>query len=280
METAILTLKCNDKPGIVARISHWITELAGNIVQLNQYSTNASHGTFFTRLKIHFPNNKYSLIDLREQFTPLGEVLNAQWQLHDAAHKQRVGLLVSKYDHCLYELLYRWSSKELNIDIPFIASNHSVCESLALQFSIPFHHLPINNKQEQEQQLLTLATNTDLLVLARYMQILSAQFINTYSKNIINIHHSFLPSFAGAAPYTQAYERGVKIIGATAHYVTQDLDEGPIISQQVEHVSHEAGVPELKRKGKHLEKRVLLDALHAEIEHRIIREQNKTVVFN
>ena len=280
MEINILTLKCRDKPGIVALVSNWITEQKGNIIQLNQYSTDAKNGTFFTRLKIHFPKTHTSLPQLQTRFSPLGQQLEAHWHLHNANYQQRVGILVSQYDHCLFELLYRWSSKELNINIPFIASNHKTCEALAKQFAIPFYYLPSENKQQQEKKLLELAQNSDLLVLARYMQILSPDFIKQYQKNIINIHHSFLPSFVGAAPYTQAYQRGVKIIGATAHYVTEQLDEGPIITQKVEHVSHEDHVSELKRKGKHLEKLVLLNALHAEIDHRIIRDNNKTIVFN
>jgi len=283
MQTAILLIQCPDKPGIVATISSWIFQQQANIIRSDQYSTNPSSNQFFMRLEFCFDDKKLTKAQLEQGFSSIAAQICAQWKIFYKNEKLRMGILVSQHDHCLYDLLYHWKSAEINVDIPFILSNHHHCETLAKQHKIDFHYLPLTtkNKLEQEQRVLELVKDqTDFLALARYMQILSLQFLNRYNKDIINIHHSFLPSFVGANPYQQAYDRGVKIIGATAHYITEVLDEGPIIGQMVEQVAHYDSVNDLKRKGKHIEKLTFINAIAAHTEHRVIRFGNKTIVFN
>lgn len=282
MKTAILLIQCPDQPGIVAKVSQWVFSQGGNIIRSDQHSTHHQNGTFFMRLEICFNASKQSEMLLQQSFAEIAEVLQAMWALHNMDKKMRMGVLVSRYDHCLFELLYRWHSGELRAEIPFIISNQQDCEKLADQFSIPYYYFPTSSeKQQQEKAILEIVTDkTDFLVLARYMQILSPQFLRSYPCDIINIHHSFLPSFVGANPYQQAYQRGVKIIGATAHYVTDELDEGPIIEQIVERVSHRDDVLQLQRAGKHLEKIALVNAIAAHVNHQVIRYDNKTIVFD
>lgn len=280
-QTAILRIQCPDRPGIVAMISSWISEHKGNIIRSDQYSSDPIQGQFFMRLEffIDAPSSKDVL---EKSFEPIAEALNAGWKLNFKSDKPRFAILVSKHDHCLFELLYHWRTKEICGEVTNIISNHPDAESLAKQHQLPFHYLPItkSTKQEQEKTLLNrINDSTDFIVLARYMQILSPEFLAAYQKPIINIHHSFLPSFVGANPYAQAFERGVKIIGATAHYVTEDLDEGPIIAQRVEPISHHDSIDDLKRKGKHIEKATLFTAVSAHCERRVIRYGNKTIVF-
>lgn len=283
MQTAILLIQCPDKPGIVANISNWIFNNNANIIRLDQYSTDPNGGRYFMRLEFCFDENTLSHERLSESLEAMCQTLAADWQVYYRHKRMRMGILVSQHDHCLYDLLYHYKSGEIDVDIPFIISNHDSVRDLATQFNIPFHHLPVtaDTKAEQEEAVLNLlADQTDFLVLARYMQILSADFLGRYQKDIINIHHSFLPSFIGANPYLQAHKRGVKIIGATAHYVTEVLDEGPIIEQMVERVSHHDNVDALKRKGKHIEKLTFAKAISAHTEHRVIRYGNKTIVFD
>ena len=282
MDTAILLVQSPDRRGIVAGISEFLLCHGCNIIQLDQYSTDPENGRYFMRVEFCFDESDFSSHRIEQDFCALSASLDAQATFHYPRTPMRMGILVSRYDHCLFELLYRWKSGELSAVIPAIISNHESCAPIAAQFGIPFHYVEIDkdNKQAAEQQmLLRLRGSTDFLVLARYMQIISSDFLNGYGKDIINIHHSFLPSFKGADPYRQAHSRGVKIIGATAHYVTADLDEGPIIEQLVERVSHRDNVEALKRKGRNLEKLALAGAVRSHLEHRIIRHQNKTVVF-
>jgi formyltetrahydrofolate deformylase len=282
METAILLIQCPDKPGIVAAISAWIFKHQCNILRSDQYSPGDHDSQFFMRVEFNVDTNVTSTQQLEQDFLPISQQLNATWSIRYRSHRMRMGILVSQHDHCLFDLIYRVLSQEWDIEIPFIISNHDKCAAMAKQFNIPYHHLPItaDNKAEQEQAILKLCDDkTDYLVLARYMQILSQDFLTHYPNDIINIHHSFLPSFIGAHPYRQAYERGVKVIGATAHYVTTDLDEGPIIAQMVEHVSHRDDIASLKKKGKNLEKLALAKAVETHSNYEVMRVGNKTIVF-
>lgn len=281
-QTVILCVQCPDRPGIVALISTWVSEHKGNIIRSDQHSTDPIQGQFFMRLEF-FIDSPLSKEQIEKDFHPIAEQLNAEWTMSFKSNKPRFAILVSKHDHCLFDLLYHWRANEIGGDVTAIISNHNDSESLAKQHQLPFHYLPTtkSTKREQEQAVLNLVKeSTDFIVLARYMQILSPEFLSQYQKPIINIHHSFLPSFVGANPYAQAYERGVKIIGATAHYVTDVLDEGPIIAQRVEPISHHDSINDLKRKGKHIEKTTLITAVMAHCECRVIRYGNKTIVFS
>jgi formyltetrahydrofolate deformylase len=234
------------------------------------------------RLDFTFDPGQVPRDHLEKEFDILARSLKAVWEIHYASTVMRMGVLVSKLDHCLVDLLYLYRSGELRVEIPMVVSNHDTVRALVEQAGIPFHHIPVtpDTKPQSEKRVLELVAGaTDFLVLARYMQIFTPQFFAGYTNDIINIHHSFLPSFKGSDPYRQAYEKGVKVIGATAHYVSVELDEGPIIEQLVERVSHRDNVEVLKRKGRNLEKLALANAIQAHIEHRIIRYQNKTIVF-
>jgi len=282
MKTATLLVQCPDRPGIVSRISTFIFDHGGNILRSDQHSTDVQRGRFFMRVAFCFDENVHAPADLRNAIAAWAGALEAHWQIFFDDECSRIGILVSRQDHCLADLLYRFASREYTGTIACVISNHEKCRTMVESAGIPFHFLPVTKetRPKQEETLLSLLTETDVCVLARYMQILSDSFITRYNRDIINIHHSFLPSFKGADPYRQAYERGVKLIGATAHYVTRDLDEGPIIEQAVERVSHRDSVDDLKRKGKNLEKAALASALHAHLEHRVIRFANKTIKFD
>lgn len=283
METAIILIQCPDQKGIIAKISNFVFTYEGNIIKSDQYSTDPDGGIFFMRIEFCFDPERLPPRNLESAFAALAQSLGATWELHYASRKVRMAIAVSKYDHCLLDLLYRVRIGELPVAIPCVVSNHEDLRTVVESYGIPFHHLPVtqDTKSEQESAILDLIKDeSDLLVLARYMQILSDDFITAYGKDIVNIHHSFLPSFKGANPYRQAYERGVKIIGATAHYATASLDEGPIIAQAVEPVSHNDNVESLKRKGRHLELIALASAIRSHCEHRIIRFENKTIVFS
>jgi len=281
MKKAILLFGSIDKPGIIARIASFIASNYGNIVQADQHSTES--GSFFIRVEFSYDSSKVTIDDLFSSFQEVATGLNGDFQMHDYENKKRMGILVSKFDHCLVDILYRWKKRELLVDIPFVISNHEDLKELVESYGIPFYYFPVTKETrlEQEMKILELAKeDTDFLVLARYMQILSDDLLKQYNRDIINIHHSFLPSFKGADPYRQAYNRGVKIIGATAHFVSADLDEGPIIEQIVNRVSHRDSVESLKRIGWRLEQDALSMAIKKEIESRIIRHKNKTIVFN
>ena len=219
------------------------------------------------------------LHEVTTQLRPLMTRLSADYRVVDVAYKPRVGILVSKEDHCLQELLYQWASGELNVDIQSIVSNHDDYQDLADWYKVPFHYVNYDSKEAAEKQLLSLTESTSVIIMARFMQILSNDFLTAFKRPVINIHHSFLPSFKGAKPYHQAFERGVKLIGATAHFATPDLDEGPIITQHVQPVTHRDHVDDLKALGRRLEKQTLVEAVQKMAEHRVIIDQHKTIVF-
>ncbi|MBM9613183.1 formyltetrahydrofolate deformylase [Desulfobulbus rhabdoformis] len=281
--SATLLIHCPDNKGIVATVSEFIYKNNGNITYLDQHVD--------THLKVFFMRIEWELSDFIIPDEKIGEyfdLLIAQkygmkWQLHFSHELPRMAIFVSKMPHCLYDILSRWKSKEMEVDIPLIISNHRDLEPVAQQFGIDFYHFEINkhNKEEQEQAQLALLAehNVEFIVLARYMQILTADFIEHYRNNIINIHHSFLPAFPGAKPYHSAFERGVKVIGATSHYVTADLDAGPIIAQDIIRVSHADSIDDLVRKGRDLEKVILSRSIWHHLQRQLLVFQNRTIVF-
>ncbi len=282
MTRTVLLIQCPDKKGIVARVSEFIFRHECNILTSDQHTTDPEGGRYFMRIVFALEEDKVSRESFEQDWARVAEELGAKWSIHYATETPRMGILVSKQDHCLFDLLYRHRSGEFNVQIPLVISNHEDCRDLVDRYGIPFHHVPVTpeTKLKAEQQVLDLVQeSTDFLVLARYMRILSDGFLAAYKKDILNIHHSFLPSFKGADPYRQAYDRGVKIIGATAHFVTPALDEGPIIEQMVERVYYKDTVDDLKRKGRNLEKLALANAIHAYLDHRIIRDAQRTIVF-
>ncbi len=284
----VLTIACPDRPGIVAAVTTVLFEAGGNILEAQQFD-DLQAGRFFMRVVFSAEAAEGHGTDsylgrFRGEFTPTAERFGMEWELRDRLEKRRVMILVSRFDHCLVDLLYRWRNGELPMDITAIVANHPREAYAGVDFSgIRFHHLPITKqtKMEQETQLWDLVreTQTDLVVLARYMQVLSDGLTAKLSGRCINIHHSFLPGFKGAKPYHQAHERGVKLIGATAHYVTSDLDEGPIIEQDVERISHGDTPDDLVRKGRDIERRVLARAVRYHLDGRVILNGGKTVVF-
>lgn len=281
----ILKLSCPDRPGIVHAVAGFLAERGGNILDSAQFNDRFT-GVFFMR--VHFqqlPSNT-DLASLQRDFAPLAEQFEMAWELVDASIKPRVILMVSKIGHCLNDLLFRYKTGQLGIEIPAIVSNHKDFYQLAASYNIPFHHLPLMNatpesKAAQEAKIWELVhdNNIDLVVLARYMQVLSADLCKKLAGRAINIHHSFLPSFKGAKPYYQAFDRGVKLIGATAHYVTSDLDEGPIIEQEVERVDHTMDPEQLTAIGRDVECVALARAVRYHAEHRILLNGHKTVIF-
>ena len=276
-----LLVKCPDCPGIVANISNWVFNQGANIIDLDQHSSCADHGTYFMRMEFKFPA-QYSHQELKDNFGLIAQKYAMEWELTDISHKKRFAILVSKPDHALLELLWLWKKQELKMEITAVVSNHLDLESVVQGFGLPFHYIPITKetKLQAEAALLDLVKPiADYLILARYMQILSANFITYYPMKIINIHHSFLPAFKGADPYRQAHDHGVKVIGATAHYVTPDLDQGPIIEQDVARATHRHSITDLRQIGRDLERKVLARAIRWQIEDRIIIDGNKTVVF-
>lgn len=278
---AILLASCRDQKGVVALLSQFIYENAGNITDADQHR-DPEADIFCTRLEWDLEGFRLSRDQIILEILPLAQKLEMNWSLHFSDVQPRLALWVSKQEHCLIDLLGRQHSGDLPAKIALILSNHEDLRPIAERFEIPFVHLPISaaNKLEQETRALDLLwqNEVDLLVLAKYMQVLSPQFLAKFSA-VINIHHSFLPAFPGAHPYKQAFQRGVKVIGATAHYVTNELDEGPIIEQDVERVSHRDTVKDLIRKGKDLEKIVLARALYQHVQRRVLVYGNKTVVF-
>lgn len=282
--SAILLIHCPDQPGLVAQVTEFVHRNQGNIIKLDQH-VDRDHEHFFMRIEWDLDGFVIPPAKISDYFqTLLAKTYAMEWQLHFTERKPRMVLFVSKASHCLYDILQRHGTGEFDCEIPAIISNHRQLEYIAQRFEIPFHHLPVRpeNKMEQEaktQQLLE-KWDTDFIVLARYMQILSDEFCQRWSHRIINIHHSFLPAFKGARPYHSAFGRGVKLIGATSHYVTADLDEGPIIAQAVEPVSHRDGIDDLKRIGKDVEKRVLSRAIYLQLQHLILPFGQRTIIFN
>ena len=281
--SAILLLSCGDRSGLVSRISHFVFERGGNILELDEHvDSNEKH--FFVRIEWDLKNFSIPASEIAGAFAPLAKEFNAEWEINFTGKNLRVAIFVSKYDHCLQEILWRQRLGEFNIDIPLIISNHEELKPLADYYGIPFHVFPITkeNKEQQEKKELNLLKENkiDTVVLTRYMQILTPHFINEYPNKIINIHHSFLPAFAGSNPYKQAYDRGVKIIGATSHYVTEVLDDGPIIAQDIIRISHKDTVSDLIRKGRDLERLILARALYYHAHHRILVFGKKTIIFD
>ncbi len=280
--TARLLITCPDKAGIVSAVSNFLYNHGANITALDQYSTAPEGGTYFMRLEFQTPHLDLSKQVLAQTFEEaVAKRYNMTWQLSYADDVKKMAVLVSKYDHALLELLWRWSRGGLPCQITAVISNHADLQESVERFNVPFHVVQVtkDNKQEAEAQIQALLKNNDLVVLARYMQILSAEFVSQWPHKIINIHHSFLPAFVGANPYQQAYDKGVKLIGATAHYVTADLDQGPIIEQAVERVSHGDNVETLRELGEDVERNVLARAVRWHLEDRVIVHGNKTIVF-
>lgn len=282
MNTAVLLISCPDKKGIVATVANFLYEHNANILHADEHQ-DSENNMFFLRTEWDLSDFTVSQKDFQNKFFSIADQFHMKCQV-TYGEKPKVAIFVSQEDHCLVDLLYRHKSGELPCDISLIVSNHADAKPFADFFDIPFHEIPVDkeNKDAAEKHILSLLQekNIDLIILARYMQILSEKFLKTFAKPVINIHHSFLPAFVGAKPYQQAYERGVKVIGATAHYVTTQLDQGPIIEQDVLRISHRDTVKDLIQKGKDIEKVVLSRAVKKHLEHRVLTYLNKTVVFD
>jgi formyltetrahydrofolate deformylase len=280
-DTGRLVVRCPDRPGIVAVLSRLLADVGANITESQQHSSDATGGTFTLRLEFVLPG----LSARRPQLEGALELLAAQWQLTwrlaEAARRPRLAVFVSRTDHVLQELVYRVRAGDLRADIAAVVSNHPDLEPVAAAAGVPFHHVPVTpeTKAAAEARALELVGDVDLVVLARYMQIVSADFCSRFPERLINIHHSFLPAFVGANPYRAAHDRGVKLIGATAHYVTPELDAGPIIEQEVARVDHRATVEDMRRVGRYVERQVLAQAVTWHVEDRVIVEGDRTIVF-
>ncbi len=281
--TAILLINCPDRKGLVAAVANFLYQNEANILHADQHQDNEA-GLFFMRVEWDLEDFTLPLARFHEEFAKVAGPLEMDWRLELSSVRPKVAVMVSKYDHCLADLLYRQRSGELACDIPLILSNHPDARPLAEFHGIPFYYIPVTREKkaaaEAEQLALLERHDVDLVVLARYMQILSPEFVARYPNRIINVHHSFLPAFSGARPYHRAYERGVKLIGATSHFVTEILDDGPIIEQDVTRISHRDQLEDLIQKGRDLEKAVLSRAVRWWIERRILVYGNKTVVFD
>lgn len=283
LKTTIL-IHCPDQTGIISAVTGFIHQQKGNIIYLDQHVDKEAN-VFFMRLVSDFEANNFSLAGFKEKFQrELADSYGMKWSIHEAGATPRMALFVSKYNHCLYDLLSRFRSGELEVDIPFVVSNHEDLKPIADQFEVTFRHIPVNketkNEAENAQLALLKENNIDFIVLARYMQIVSPKIIDHYRNKIINIHHSFLPAFAGAKPYHAAFKRGVKIIGATSHYVTEELDAGPIIEQDVTTVTHSHSIKDFIAKGRDLEKIVLARAVQLHLHRKTMVYNNKTVIFS
>lgn len=282
IQSATLLISCPDRQGLVAAITHFIAHNGGNILHLDQH-VDAQENVFFMRVEWDMSQFQIVRAEIAVQFATVADPFNMSWELFFSDDVPRMAVFVSKEAHCLYDILYRHQSGEWRVDIPVIVSNHPDMSALAEKFGIPFRLTPVtkDNKAEAEQAQLQILSEykIDLVVLARYMQIISENFVNHYPNRIINIHHSFLPAFAGAKPYHRAHGRGVKIIGASSHYVTAELDAGPIIEQDIMRVNHRDSVEDLVRKGKDVEKLVLSRAIRYHLNHQVLVYNNKTVIF-
>lgn len=279
----VVTLSCPDRPGIVRDVASSIAALGANITRAEQ-SNLGGDGHFYQRIEFRMPSPVKSVDSVKQNFRSLINALDAQLELRFKFFKPPTAILVSKYSHCLRDLISRWELGDLPIDLICVVSNHRDLQEVTERAGIPFHHIPVDNdsrsRQEQELANMLRDKNIELVVMARYMQILTNNFVSAWPNRIINIHHSFLPAFAGAKPYHRALERGVKLIGATAHYATAELDEGPIIAQGVTEISHRDSLEDLLRKGREIESRVLAAAVRAHAEHKVIVAGNRTVVFS
>ena len=283
MENAILLISCPDRKGIVATVTNFIYQNNGNIEHADQH-IDFQTNTFFMRIEWSLKDFDIPQDKIAEEFTPIAEKFSMNWKLYFSSQIPRMAIFVSRHLHCLYDLLYRYQSNQFRCKIPLVISNYPYAQKLVSHFGINFFEFHIDKenrlKQEEEEIALLKKENIELVVLARYDRILSEQFVNEFPNQIINIHHSFLPAFVGKNPYRQAYERGVKIIGATSHYVTKELDAGPIIEQDVVRVTHRDSLEDLKRKGEDLEKIVLSRAVKWHLERKILVYNNKTVIFD
>ena len=283
-DTIRLLIDCPDHRGVVAAVSNFIALHNGNIVDADQHVSDPPGSRFFMRMEVESQGFGLGREEFDAAFSPLARQHGMNWRVRYTDRPRRVAIMVSKYAHCLLDLLWRWEAGELEAEIPLVISNHPDLAEKVQAHGIPFVHLPVAKgaKAEQEAQVAKLLKehNVDLVVLARYMQILSAEFLDAFGRPVINIHHSFLPAFVGASPYHQAYARGVKIIGATAHYVTAELDAGPIIHQDVAHISHRDGVEDMIRIGREVERRVLAQAVRWHLEDRVLVDGVRTVVFS
>jgi formyltetrahydrofolate deformylase len=280
--TARLLITCRDRPGIVAAVSSFLLGHGANIVASDQYSTHAERGTFFMRTAFYMPALEQDRTGFEADFRGLADRFQMDWRISYARDRHRVGLMASREDHCLLDLLWRQRRGELEMEIACVISNHQDLRSEVESLGVPYHHVPVSpdSKSEAEAEAVELlAGNVDTVVLARYMQILSADFLRDIACPVINIHHSFLPAFAGADPYRRAHEHGVKLIGATAHYVTEVLDAGPIIDQDVQRVGHGYTVDDLVRVGRDLERVVLARAVRSHIDDRVLVHEGRTIVF-
>lgn len=284
MQKITILIHCEDQKGIIASVTNYIAGIEGNIIYLDQH-VDANENVFFMRLECEFSTQNWDLELIKKDFQAnLADKFNMSWEIYTQEYKPRMALFISKYDHCLYDLLGRYSAGELPLEIPLIISNHEDLKEVAQRFDIPFHHVPFtkNIKEEGEKQQIALLKEYDInfIVLARYMQIITPKLIELYKNRIINIHHSFLPAFPGAKPYHSAFARGVKIIGATSHYVTEELDEGPIIEQDITRVSHSHSIEDFIVKGRDLERSVLARAVKLHAERKTMVYNNKTVIFS
>jgi formyltetrahydrofolate deformylase len=283
MPTATLLLSCPDATGIVAAVATLVSDHGGNIIHADQH-TDVEEAWFVQRVEWQLDGFDLDRDEIVDAFRPIAERYGMEWRLRFSDERRRIALMVSQQGHCMFDLLARWRLGELPVDIAVVISNHEDLRSIADDFGVPYHHIPVppdGKRQAEAAALAVLAEHdVDLVVLARYMQILTPEFISAVEDRIINIHHSFLPAFAGGRPYHQAHERGVKVIGATAHFVTLELDAGPIIEQAVTHVSHRDSVADLVRKGRDLEKVVLARAVRFYLENRIVIYRDKTVIFD
>ncbi|MGR6855352.1 formyltetrahydrofolate deformylase [Bacillus halotolerans] len=279
-----LLVSCPDQPGIVAAVSAFLLEHGANIIESNQYTTDPEGGRFFLRIDFDCEGIQEKKEKLQDAFSSIADTFDMTWSLTMASELKRVAIFVSKELHCLHELIWEWQTGNLMAEIAVVISNHEDARDLVEPLNIPFHYLKANKdiRAEVEKQQLELLEqyDIDVIVLARYMQILTPDFVSAHPNRIINIHHSFLPAFIGANPYKRAYERGVKLIGATSHYVTNDLDEGPIIEQDIERVDHRDNADALKNIGRTIERSVLARAVKWHLEDRVIVHENKTIVFN
>jgi formyltetrahydrofolate deformylase len=282
-QVARLLISCADRPGIVAAVSRFLFENGANILDADQHSTDPSGGMFFMRMVFRADELDLGRAELEQAFAEqVAQPFEMEWTIAYASERKRVAILVSREDHCLLDLLWRWRSGELDADVGLVLSNHRDVEDDVARFGVPFAHVPVTPQtkpQAEAAMLEQLAGRFDLVVLARYMQILSGDFLTAVGAPVVNIHHSFLPAFAGADPYRRASQRGVKIIGATAHYVTEELDAGPIIEQDVARVSHRDDVGALVRVGRDVERTVLARAVQRHLEDRVLVHENRTVVF-
>ncbi len=283
MQEMTLTLHCPDAVGIVASVANFFSAKQINIVSSKQHTEEMGR-QFFMRVHLSYAHAPMDMNELRENFaTEVGQPFSMKWSLHPSDAKEKMAIMVSLYDHCLYDLLLRYQYGELHSDIVAIISNHKKLSHVARHFDVPFIHIPVVPELKHEAEVTLLDTlkelDVSLIVLARYMQVLSAKVVDTYPNQIINVHHGFLPAFKGAKPYHQAYEKGVKIIGATSHYVTEELDDGPIISQATVPVTHAHSANDMMRMGRDLEKQVLSEAVKAHLEHRILLASDRTITF-